>query len=144
MEQTETVRLPKEVSTHGHNEDSMGGSHHKSTALSHQGSEDAMHHLDHLQPNLPAHVLNRIRYKGTTLSRTDIQRISDILIQKCKDNLDIPLYICSTPKGVFKFNLYLVDPKWEIQYHNKTTEFSNTNKIAKEIAMLPVINAEIL
>jgi len=68
----------------------------------------------------------------------------DSMIQKCKDNLDIPLYICSTPKGVFKFNLYLVDPKWEIQYHNKTTEFSNTNKIAKEIAMLPVINAEIL
>lgn len=68
----------------------------------------------------------------------------DAMIEKCKDNLDIPLYICSTPKGVFKFNLYLVNPKWETQYHNKTTQFSNTNKIQKEVAMLPVIDAEIL
>ena len=68
----------------------------------------------------------------------------DAMIAKCKENLDVPLYICSTPEGVFKFNLYLVDPKWEMQYHNKTTQFSNTNKIPKEVAMLPVIDAEIL
>jgi hypothetical protein len=37
-----------------------------------------------------------------------------------------------------------VKPKWEIQYHNKTTHFSNNNKIKKEVAMLPVIDAEIL
>jgi hypothetical protein len=37
-----------------------------------------------------------------------------------------------------------VKPKWEIQYHNKTTEFNNTNKIPKEIAMLSVKDAEIL
>ena len=66
------------------------------------------------------------------------------MIEKCKDNLDIPLYICSTPKGVFKFNLYLVEPNWETQYHNKTTQFSNTSKIPKEVAMLPVIDADIL
>jgi hypothetical protein len=65
----------------------MGGSHHKSTALSHQGSEEVTHHLDQLQPKLPDHVLNSIRYKGTSLSKSDIQRISDILIQKCKDTI---------------------------------------------------------
>ena len=68
----------------------------------------------------------------------------DAMIDKADENLDIPIYINSTPKGVYKFNLYLVDPKWEIQYHNKTTHFSNNNKIKKEVAMLPVIDAEIL
>jgi len=68
----------------------------------------------------------------------------DAMIQKCDDNLDIPMYINSTPKGVYQFNLYLVTLKWETQYHNKTTEFSNNNKIPKEIAMLDVNEAIIL
>ena len=68
----------------------------------------------------------------------------DALISKADENLDIPIYINSTPKGVFRFNLYLVKPKWEIQYHNKTTEFSVTKKIPKEIAMLPITDAEVL
>jgi hypothetical protein len=55
----------------------------------------------------------------------------DAMINKAKENLDLPMYINSTPR-------------WELQYHNKTTTFSNTNKIEKEVAMLPVIDAEIL
>ena len=66
------------------------------------------------------------------------------MIEKCDDNLDIPLYINYTPEGVYKFNLYFVKPIWEIQYHNKTTEFSNTKKVPKEVAMLNVKDAEIL
>ena len=68
----------------------------------------------------------------------------DAMIDKCKENLDIPIYINSTPKGVYRFNLYIVQPVWEIQYHNKTTQFSNTNKIPKEVAMLDIKEAEIL
>ena len=68
----------------------------------------------------------------------------DAMIVKCNDNLDIPLYINSTPQGVYKFNLYIVKPIWEIQYHNKTTQFANTNKIPKEVAMLDIKDAEIL
>lgn len=68
----------------------------------------------------------------------------DAMIAKCDDNLDIPMYINSTPKGIYRFNLYIVKPVWEIQYHNKTTEFGNKNKIPKEIAMLPVVDAEII
>lgn len=66
------------------------------------------------------------------------------MIEKCNDNLDIPMYINSTPKGVYRFNLFLIEPKWEIQYHNKTTTFSNNKKIPKEIAMISVVDAEIL
>ena len=68
----------------------------------------------------------------------------DAMVLKCDDNLDIPMYINSTPKGIFRFNLYLVNPIWEIQYHNKTTHFSNNNKVPKEVAMLDIINAEVL
>jgi len=68
----------------------------------------------------------------------------EALIDKANDNYDEPIYINSTPKGIYRFNLYFVKPKWEIQYHNKTTEFNNTNKIPKEIAMLSVKDAEIL
>tara|TARA_R110000803_G_scaffold23796_1_gene58047 strand:+ start:628 stop:1017 length:390 start_codon:yes stop_codon:yes gene_type:complete len=68
----------------------------------------------------------------------------DAMVKKCDDNIDIPMYINSTPKGVYRFNLYIVQPIWEIQYHNKTTQFSNTNKIPKEIAMLDINEAEIL
>tara|TARA_R110002012_G_scaffold125573_2_gene277170 strand:+ start:2106 stop:2495 length:390 start_codon:yes stop_codon:yes gene_type:complete len=66
------------------------------------------------------------------------------MIEKCNDNLDIPMYINSTPKGVYRFNLFLIEPKWEIQYHNTTTTFANNKKIPKEIAMLPVVDAQIL
>jgi len=68
----------------------------------------------------------------------------DALHLKCSDNIDSPIYINSTPKGIFRFNLFHINPVWEIQYHNKTTQFSNTNKVPKEVAMLDVRDAEIL
>lgn len=68
----------------------------------------------------------------------------DAMLLKCNDNLDIPIYINSTPEGVYKFNLFEIKPNWEVKYLKKTTTFTNNNQIAKEIAMLPVIDAEIL
>lgn len=66
----------------------------------------------------------------------------DALMLKCSDNLDIPMYINSTPKGIYRFDLRLFKPKWELQYHNKTTEFTNKNKIPKVIAMLDINKAQ--
>ena len=68
----------------------------------------------------------------------------DAMLEKCNDNLDIPIYINSTPNGIYRFNLYIVTVNWEIQYHNETTEFNKRNKIPKEITMLDVNEAEIL
>ena len=68
----------------------------------------------------------------------------DAMILKCNDNLDIPMYINSTPKGVYSFNLFEIKPNWGVKYLRKTTTFTNGNQIPKEIAMLPVIDAEIL
>ena len=68
----------------------------------------------------------------------------DAMLLKCNDNLDIPIYINSTPEGIYSFNLFEIKPNWEVKYLKKTTTFTNNNQIAKEIAMLPVIDAEIL
>lgn len=68
----------------------------------------------------------------------------DALMRKCSDTIDTPIYINSTPNGIYRFDLFLITPNWEIQYHNKTTQFSQTNKIPKEVAMLPVKDAETL
>ena len=68
----------------------------------------------------------------------------DAMLLKCDDNLDIPIYINSTPEGVYRFNLFEIKPDWEVKYLKKTTRFANGSQIAKEIAMLPVIDAEIL
>lgn len=68
----------------------------------------------------------------------------DAMILKCNDNLDIPIYINYTPEGIYRFNLFEIKPNWEVKYLKKTTIFTNGNQIPKEIAMLPVIDAEIL
>lgn len=61
----------------------------------------------------------------------------DAMIEECIKHLDVPIYINSTPKGIFSFNLLEINPIFEINYKNPaTTQFSNTNKIAKEVTYL--------
>ncbi len=62
----------------------------------------------------------------------------DFLIEKLKwDKLqecteERVLYFSSSYKGVWVFDVKeLPEPKWEIQMHNKTTEFSDNTKIPK-------------
>jgi len=66
------------------------------------------------------------------------------LVDNAIDNFDIPIYINSTPKGVYRWNLFFQNPHWFKKHLPKTTDFSNTNNIPKEIAMLPVYGAETL
>tara|TARA_S200002703_G_scaffold157782_1_gene166555 strand:- start:1479 stop:1859 length:381 start_codon:yes stop_codon:yes gene_type:complete len=68
----------------------------------------------------------------------------DAMVLKCQDNLDIPIYINSTPEGVYRWNLYNVEPEWFTKKIRATTEFANNNLIDKEIALLEVIDAEVL
>ena len=68
----------------------------------------------------------------------------DALIDKCNDNLDVPIYINSTPEGVYRFNLYFVKPLWFKKQFRATTQFENRRWVEKEVAMLEVIDAEIL
>ncbi|CAB4136500.1 hypothetical protein UFOVP309_19 [uncultured Caudovirales phage] len=67
----------------------------------------------------------------------------DAMIQECEKHLDIPIYINSTPKGVFSFNLHLILPDWELNSRNPaTTQFGNTQKIEKEVTYLEITKAK--
>jgi len=72
----------------------MGGSNQKSTVVSDRGSLEPKlnqaHNKDQSQiklPNIPDFAINKILYKGTSLSLSEIHKISEILIQKCKDTI---------------------------------------------------------
>lgn len=67
----------------------------------------------------------------------------DAMIKKCDEHLDTPMYFNSTPKGIYGFNLNLVQPNWEINDKNPaTTYFSNNEKIEKEVAYLQISEAK--
>jgi hypothetical protein len=67
----------------------------------------------------------------------------DAMILECEKHLDIPIYINSTPKGIYSFNLHLIEPVWEINNKNPaTTYFNNRKKIEKEVTYLHIEKAK--
>ena len=62
----------------------------------------------------------------------------DFLISKSKQFGDIPIYINSTPKGIYLFNLQNLKLKWYSKELPKTTDFNNNNLIKKEIAEINI------
>ena len=58
------------------------------------------------------------------------------MVEASKRHLDIPIYINSTPNGIYFFNLFKVDLNWENCFVRKTTHFTNNNRINKEVAYL--------
>ena len=50
-----------------------------------------------------------------------------------------PLYICSTPQGVWAFNLTQFEPEWKDQTDlPTTTEFKDTSRRTKSVGFLPI------
>ena len=47
-------------------------------------------------------------------------------------------YICSTPKGIFSFNIKTINPVWQEMNLPKSTEFINKEKVLKNITYLPI------
>lgn len=67
----------------------------------------------------------------------------DAMLKESVKHLDIPFYINSTPKGIYAFNLYEIPCKWEVNFKNPaTTQFSNNNKIAKEVTYININNSK--
>jgi hypothetical protein len=72
----------------------------------------------------------------------------DLMIEKykydrVKEQADltgrIPIYICSTPEGIWEFNLDTFKIKWEDRDNlPKTTEFEDTEKVVKTVGYLPI------
>jgi hypothetical protein len=54
-----------------------------------------------------------------------------------------PLYINSTPKGVYVFDLSELNPEWTTDTRMpKTTDFENNNRVEKTYTMLEIKNAK--
>jgi hypothetical protein len=61
----------------------------------------------------------------------------DAMVLEANKHLDTPVYINSTPEGIWSFNLYFIKKDWETNFLNPaTTQFANTNRIAKEVTYL--------
>jgi hypothetical protein len=59
------------------------------------------------------------------------------MLQECEKHLDIPIYVNSTPKGIYFWNLLKVEPIWETNNKNPaTTQFYNNLKVSKEVSYL--------
>jgi hypothetical protein len=65
----------------------------------------------------------------------------DALIKESAKNLDIPVYINSTPEGIYFFNLNKIEVKWYFKSLPATTEFKKRIWVKKEITELEVIKA---
>lgn len=51
----------------------------------------------------------------------------------------IPIYICSTPEGIWEFNLDTLKVDWVEQSNlPATTQFDNTDKVNKLVGFLPI------
>lgn len=63
----------------------------------------------------------------------------DRLVEQAMEINYNPVYINSTPKGVWAFNLNYVQPRWYMKDNlPKTTEFENNEKVTKEVGYLNV------
>ena len=68
----------------------------------------------------------------------------DALIAEASKHGDVPVYINSTPKGVYCFDLRKHDGFWELRRMPKTTEFSERQFIVKEVGYLNIKDAFML
>jgi len=62
----------------------------------------------------------------------------DALILESNKNFDIPIYINSTPNGIYLFNLNKIELKWFIKSLPATTEFKKRIWVKKEVAELDI------
>lgn len=57
----------------------------------------------------------------------------DGVVNKCKPHNDVPVYINSTPEGIYAFDMRAHNGIWELRSMPKTTEFASRHFIAKEV-----------
>lgn len=76
-----------------------------------------------------------------------LKHYNDLMIEKAKYericNLSLkygfkPVYINSTPLGIYKFCLTGKKTNWTVELCPATTQFGNTEKIIKEVGYLPI------
>lgn len=113
--------------------------------------------FEFLQKKIPDLKLSEFKYSKydcySEKNNIDIElkcrrtHYDDLLIEKAKYDALIkrsnnfntkPFYINSTPEGIWAFDLSKFSPKWEERRMPRTTDFSNNNKINKEVGYLNI------
>jgi hypothetical protein len=63
----------------------------------------------------------------------------DRLKEQAKARGYLPIYICSTPEGIWEFNLDILKIEWAEQSNlPATTQFDNKERVNKMVGFLPV------
>lgn len=65
----------------------------------------------------------------------------DAMIFEAGKHLDIPMYINSTPEGIYSFDLLEIEPEWIFKSLRATTQFANNKNVLKKIAFLDIDKA---
>lgn len=68
----------------------------------------------------------------------------DAMIAKCSKHNDVPLYINSTPQGIYAFDMRTHDGFWEVRRMPKTTHFSDRAFVHKDVGYFYIENGHIL
>ncbi len=66
------------------------------------------------------------------------------MIAEAAKHSDTPIYINSTPKGIYSFNLNAISPKWEDKNLKSNTDFGKSEWIKKEVCFLRIEDGTIL
>ena len=62
----------------------------------------------------------------------------DAMIFESGKHSDIPMYINSTPEGIYSFDLLEIEPEWIFKSLRATTQFANNKNVLKKIAFLDI------
>ena len=62
----------------------------------------------------------------------------EVLLNRAANRGYTPVYICSTPLGVWAWNLTHLDLKWYKRELPKQTDFSNNTPVIKQVAYLDI------
>ena len=65
----------------------------------------------------------------------------DAMIFESGKHSDIPMYINSTPEGIYSFDLHKIEPEWIFKSLRANTQFANNKNVLKKIAFLDIDNA---
>jgi len=65
----------------------------------------------------------------------------DAMIFESGKHMDVPMYINSTPEGIYSFDLHQIDPEWIFKSLRATTQFANNKNIVKKVAFLDLEEA---
>jgi len=76
----------------------------------------------------------RIHYDALLLEKLKYDRLKEMADRRKMK----PVYICSTPKGVWKFDLSEMQLNWAVEQLPKTTDFGNQELVSKVVTYLPV------